>query len=140
MRVVLDTAVIVAAMRSPDGASRLWVESILADKHTLLLSVPLAVQYEAVLKRPEHLTAANLSEDDVEQVVDALCDASEAVDLLYLWRPLVRDPDDEMVIETAFVGRADALITFNLRDFANAAVTGIPILRPGEAWSKHQRR
>jgi putative PIN family toxin of toxin-antitoxin system len=139
MRVVLDTAVIVAAIRSPDGASRLWLESVLMERHKLLLSVPLAIQYEAVLKRPEQLKAAGIDESEVEQIVDALCSASEEVDLLYLWRPLVRDPDDEMVIETAFVGRADLLITFNVRDFAGAEVAGVPILRPGDAWAKHGR-
>jgi putative PIN family toxin of toxin-antitoxin system len=138
MRVVLDTAVIVAALRSPEGASRLWLESVMRREHVLLLSVPLALQYEAVLLRPEHLRVTELSADDTRDVVDALCRVCEQVDLRYLWRPMVRDPDDEFVIETAFVGRADLLITFNIRDFAGSEAVGVPVVKPGPAW--HQLR
>jgi putative PIN family toxin of toxin-antitoxin system len=140
MRVVLDTAVVVAALRSPDGASRLWLESVLQRQTRLLLSVPLALEYEAVLLRPEQLKATGLRAADILAVLDALCSVCEKVDLLYLWRPMVRDPNDEMVIETAFVGHAELLVTFNIKDFAGAEAIGIPVVTPGHAWHNMRTR
>ena len=134
MRVVMDTAVLVAALRSPDGASRLWLESFFRREHTLLISVPLALEYEAVLLRPEHRAATGLGASDVQDLVTALCALCEPVHLTYIWRPMVIDPGDEMVAETAFVGRADRLLTFNLRDFAGVDRFGVAVERPGPAW------
>ena len=100
----------------------------------LLLSVPLVLQYEEVLFRAEHLAALNVSTSQVELVLDALCRVGKPTEISYLWRPTLRDPGDEMVLELAVQGRADRLITFNERDFAGAERFGIPVLRPGPAW------
>lgn len=133
MRVVLDTDVMVAAIRSDSGASRRLVRACLQQRCTLLVSVPLCIEYEAVMTRPKHLVVAGLDVSDIHTLLDAVVKASEPVQLAFLWRPALRDPDDDMVLETALNGRADRLVTFNLHDFAAAGSKfGIEVCRPGE--------
>jgi putative PIN family toxin of toxin-antitoxin system len=134
MDVALDTDVMVAAVRSRLGASRAWLRAILKGEATLLLSVPLALQYEAVLTRPEHLTAGRASVSQIVALLDALCAVCRPVEIASLWRPTLRDPDDEMVLEVAANGRADRLLTFNERHFAGAERFGVQVMRPGPAW------
>ncbi len=100
----------------------------------MLLSVPLALQYEAVLTRPEHLAASGASLDEAMLLLNALCAVCTPVEISFLWRPMLRDPDDEMVLEVAVNGRADRLLTFNERHFAGAERLGVRIERPGPAW------
>lgn len=133
VRLVLDTAVMVAAIRSDAGASRRLLVAALERRLAMLVSVPLLIEYEAVMTRPEHLAAARLSTEDVRVVLDAVAAVAEPVRLAYLWRPALPDGDDDMVLETAANGRADAIATFNRRDFAAAARFGIAVLSPGEA-------
>lgn len=142
MRAVLDTATVVAAIRSDAGASRQLLRAALEQRRglTLLVSVPLLIEYEAVLTRVEHLKSAGLSVADVGTLLDALAAVSEPVQLAYLWRPTLNDADDDMVLEVAVNGRADAIITFNLRDFSPAVKQfGLAILSPGEALMKLER-
>ena len=120
IRVVMDTDVLVAAMRSPSGASAAILRAVRRDKATLLLTVSLALEYETVCHRAEHRIAAGLSERQVEIFVDAVVAMSQPVETHFLWRPQLRDPNDEMVLEAAVNGRADILVTFNLRDFGLA--------------------
>lgn len=120
-RLVIDTNVLVSALCNRDGASHLLIRWALADKITLLASPPLWLEYEAVLKRPAIRLRHGISPEDIDVVLDTLAAHVEPVHLSYLWRPQLRDPDDEMVFETALNAAADALITFNLKDFANAA-------------------
>ena len=134
MRFVLDTNIIVAGLRSPNGASAALIERALGRTFTPLLSVALALEYEAVCNSPAQRIESGLSEVEVNMIVTALCSVSEPVDIHYLWRPRLRDPADEMVLETAINGYADALVTFNRRDFGNAATSfGIELLRPQDA-------
>ena len=121
MRLVLDTDAVVAAMRSPTGASAAIVRAVRQRQATLLLSVPLAMEYEAVCRRPEHRMEAGLSEREVEIFLDAIIALAEPVLTHFLWRPQLRDPNDEMVLEAAVNGRAEALVTFNVRDYGTAA-------------------
>jgi predicted nucleic acid-binding protein len=101
----------------------------------MLASVALMLEYEAVLTRPEHLAAAGISADDANTVLDALAGVVEPVRLTFLWRPRLKDPADEMVLETAVNGVADCLVTFNLKHLGQAARTfGIRAVNPGEAW------
>ena len=134
VRIVLDTDAIVAAMRSPSGASAEMIRKARRGKVALLLSVPLAMEYEAVCLRPEHQLAAGLSEQEVRIFIDAVISIAEPVKIHYLWRPQLRDPSDEMVLETAVNGRANLLITFNVRDYGTApARFGIEVMTPREA-------
>ncbi|CDX38617.1 conserved hypothetical protein [Mesorhizobium sp. ORS 3359] len=135
MRLVLDTAVMVAAIRSDAGASRRLLVAALERRFTLLASVPLVIEYQAVMTRPEHLKASGLPIDDVNVLLDAVAAVAEPVRLAFLWRPVARDQDDDMVLEAAVNGQADAIVTFNTRDFSEAAVRfGIDVLVPGQAW------
>ncbi len=124
----------VAAMRSDRGASRVLLVRALERRYALLVSVPLTIEYEAVLTRTEHLEAAGVSHDDVQTLLDAIAATAEPVELDYLWRPTLADADDDMVLETAMNGPADVLVTFNRRDFDIAAATfAIRIKSPAEA-------
>ena len=99
----------------------------------MLVSVPLFLEYEAVLTRPEHLLAARLTGPEVAAFLDSLAGLVEPVQLHYLWRPQLGDIADEMVLETAINGRADCIVTFNTRHFEPAARFGIQVIRPDEA-------
>jgi predicted nucleic acid-binding protein len=134
MRAVFDTDVMVSAFRGRVGASRAWLRAALQGEFILLLSVPLVIQYEAVLTRPEHLEAAGTDTRTVLRILDALCTVGEHVDVSFLWRPVLNDAADEMVLEAALNGRADLLLTFNERDFSGAARFAVNVSKPGPAW------
>ena len=133
----MDTDAVVAAMRSPGGASAAIIRAVRLKQATLLLNVPLAIEYEAVCRRSEHRVAAGLSSRQVEIFLDAIIAMGEPVETHFLWRPQLRDPNDEMVLEAAVNGRADALVTFNVRDYGTAAAQfGVEILLPREALAR----
>ncbi len=137
MKFVLDTNVIVAGLRSPTGASAALLGHAMSGAVTLLLSVALALEYEAVCRDPDQRIVSGLSEAEVVTVVTALCAVAEPVATRFLWRPQLHDPADEMVLEAAINGTADALVTFNRRDFGQApARFGIALLSPQEALRK----
>lgn len=130
----MDTDVVVAAMRSPAGASAAILRSIRQGQAKLLLSVPLAVEYEAVCQKAEQRVAAGLSESEVDIFVTAVIAMAEPVEMHFLWRPQLRDPNDEMVLEVAVNGEADALVTFNVRDYGNVPSRfGVDLLLPRAA-------
>jgi putative PIN family toxin of toxin-antitoxin system len=134
---VLDTDVLVAAFRSDAGASRQVLEAARARRFELLLSVPLMLEYESVLTRPEHLAAGGASKEDVSAVLDELALVGKRVALEIRIRPVLPDPNDEMVLETAINGRADAIVTFNDRDFRPVVARfRCSVLRPGEVVRK----
>jgi predicted nucleic acid-binding protein len=139
MKLVLDTDAMVAAIRSDAGASRRLLQSVLERRPglTLLASVPLLIEYEAVMTRLEHLKAARLSVADVGTLLDAVAAAAEPVRLAYLsylWRPTLSDANDDMVLEAAVNGGAYGIVTFNRRDFdPSVKQFGILALSPGEA-------
>ena len=131
---MLDTDVLVAALRSRSGASWQLVDRALKREFTLLLSVPLVLEYEAVLTREEHRKVHGLSVPEVDELINSLVSVAESVQIRFLWRPLLSDPTDDMVLETAVNGRADLLVTFNQEDFAAAAKAfALKIVRPSEA-------
>ena len=137
---MLDTDVVVAAMRSPRGASAALLLAVLDGHLTALLSVPLAIEYEATCLLAEHRLAAGLSEREVGIFLDAVVALAEPIEAHFLWRPRLRDPSDEMVLEAAVNGRADAIVTFNVRDFGVAPDDfGIALLRPAEALRRIKR-
>jgi predicted nucleic acid-binding protein len=110
----------------------------------VIASVPLIIEYEAVLTRPEQLAVSGLTAEEVNDVLDAFVKVSTPIRLRFLWRPRLKDPADEMVLETAVNGAADWLVTFNLRHLAQAASEfGIRAGRPIEALTeirKHEKK
>lgn len=134
MRLVLDTDVVVAAMRSPTGASAALLEAALNGKVTMLANVALMLEYEAVCVRSEHLEAAGLSGPELGVFLDALASLAEPVESHFVWRPRLRDPGDEMVLEAAVNGGASGIVTFNARDYGTVpAEFGIRVLLPRDA-------
>lgn len=119
---MLDTDVLVAAFRSARGASRWLLRAALRRRITAVVSVPLMLEYEAVLTRPEHLAAAGVSANEASVVLDALAAVAKPVKLSFRWRPLLPDANDDMVMETAINGGARLLVTFNVRDFGDAGL------------------
>jgi putative PIN family toxin of toxin-antitoxin system len=141
VRLVIDTAAVIAAIRSDAGASRRVLVAALERRFTMLVSVPLLVEYEAVMTRHEHLVASRLSVADVAILLDAVVAVAEQVVLQFLWRPLLADADDDMVLETAANGRADAIVTFNRRHFAPATRQfGIDVLSPSDVVYRLEKR
>jgi len=126
--VVLDTNVLVAGFRSRDGASfQLLTMLVNGASFRPLISVPLVLEYEMVLKRIEGLPSS-----EAERFVDFICTIGERREIYYLWRPALRDPKDEMILEVAVEGRAEAIITHNLRDFEGVeSQFGIRVMTPG---------
>jgi putative PIN family toxin of toxin-antitoxin system len=137
MRLVLDTDVIVAALRSPRGASAALQRAVRRDRATMVLSTPLLLEYEAVCQREAHRLAAGLAGADVESFLDGLARLAEPVTVHLLWRPQLRDAADEMVLEAAVNGQAQAIVGFNHRDYGNAPSRfGILLLLPAEAYRR----
>lgn len=120
MKLVLDTDVIVAAIRSPTGASAEILRLARHGQVALAVSVPLVLEYEAVASRPETLAASGLTGAEVQMILDVVVSLSEWTAIHYTYRPMTRDPGDEMVLEAAINARADAVVTFNRRDFGDA--------------------
>lgn len=129
----MDTSVIVAALRSAGGASNALLVLIAQQAIRPLATTALFLEYEAVLLRAEQRLATGMSEADVGGFLAALASAAEAVEVHFQWRPQLRDPADEMVLEAAINGRADALVTHNVVDFSSAAARfGLRVVTPGE--------
>lgn len=132
MLLALDTDVIVAALRSPGGASRQVLKLLRAKRIRAVATVNMLIEYEAVLTRHEQLVASGLTIVEVGQFLDSLAALVVPVQPHFLWRPQLRDPDDEMVLEAAVNGGADAIVTFNHVDFLPAAPRfGIDVVPPG---------
>ncbi len=133
LRAVIDTNILIKARRSRTGASNALLRLVDNGAFRMLVSVPLFLEYEAVLTRPEHLLASGLTEREVMGFLDYLAGLVEPVKLHYLWRPQLGDVADEMVLETAINGMADCIVTFNTRHFGPAVRFGIETIWPDEA-------
>src|ERR1035438_1248504 len=120
MRLTVDTDVVLAAMQSPTGAAAALLGLLLVGKASWLLSVAMALEYEVICMLAEHRLAANASEREVRNLLDAIFDVVVPVEVHYQWRPQLTDPGDEMVLEAAVNGRADAVVTFNSAHFKSA--------------------
>ncbi len=130
VRIVLDTNVLDSALRSASGASFEVVRRIGMGLFGLHLSVPIALEYEAVLLR--HESVLSLEPPQILGFVDYVCSVADLHDIHFLWRPMLRDPGDEMVAELAVAARADCVVTHNVRDFGPlTARFGIPAVTPG---------
>lgn len=133
LRVVLDTDIVVTALRSAAGGSNAVLREVAHGRLTPLVTPALFLEYEAVLKRPEQRLAHGLGLADIDRFLAAFAAACEAVEVSFQWRPQLGDANDEMVLEAAVNGRAQALVTHNVRDFVKGMEKfGVRVLRPGE--------
>jgi putative PIN family toxin of toxin-antitoxin system len=131
MRVVLDTNVLIAGLLSRNGASHLILRGVALDVVDFAISVPLFLEYEDVLKRAAFLRRTGLSPIDVDAILDVIAANGHQAPLDFMWRPQLRDAGDEMVLEAATNGGADAIVTFNQRDFLPAATAfGLRVITP----------
>lgn len=130
-QVVLDTNILVAGLRSRRGAS-FWLLSLVGadDRFEINLSVPLVLEYESALKRPGAVPI--LTGEDIDAVLDYLCSVGHHREIYFLWRPVLRDPKDDMVLEVAVESGCDFIVTHNLRDFRGIEGFGIQAVTPSE--------
>lgn len=129
-RVVIDTNVLVSALRSRRGRSYRLLSIVDSGKFQPCLSVSLVLEYEAAAKRL--CRKGGLTTDAVDTIIDYLCRVSTHCRIHYLWRPMLRDPNDDMVLEVAVAAQAHFIVTCNRDDFAAAAGFGIRIVSPTE--------
>jgi putative PIN family toxin of toxin-antitoxin system len=136
LRAVIDTNVLLSAFYTSLGASYRVLTSAARGEFAMLASPPLFLEYEEVLKRPESQLRLGLPITELDRALDALAGVIEPVDVHILWRPQLRDPDDEMVLETAINGRASHIVTFNTKDFTAARDFGVAVATPKAFWEK----
>lgn len=129
-QIILDTNVLLSALRSQLGASFRILSLIDDSRFQLNLSVALVLEYEDVLKRPELNLA--LTHQEIDDVLDYLCQNANQREIFYLWRPTLSDPKDDFVLELAVESNCDYIVTFNTKDFAKAELFGIKAVTPVE--------
>lgn len=129
-QVVIDTNVIFAGLWSQRGASYQLLQRLESGEFDFHLSVPLVLEYEDVCLR--HRTELGLSRGDISVVINAICAAGGKHEIYYLWRPWLKDPKDDMVLELAVTAGCAKIVTFNLRDFEGIGSFGIAAIRPGD--------
>jgi putative PIN family toxin of toxin-antitoxin system len=143
MKFVIDTNVVLSALYSNKGASHLLLRWLFQQPQRLnIVSTPLVIEFEDVLTRPEHMQRYPLlSKQDIGFFIDDICAVSWHQKIYYLWRPYLPDPKDDMVLETAFNGQADYIITHNIRDFRGVAESfAIQPITPGDFWRLQQEK
>jgi putative PIN family toxin of toxin-antitoxin system len=139
-KIVLDTSVVVSGLRTRLGAGNAVLRLVAERRLVVLATPPLFLEYEDVLKRPEHRLVHGLEIQEIDDFLAELAALIEPVEVHFQWRPQSKDPNDEMVIEAAINGHADALVTYNVSDFAGIAERfGIPVLRPSELLKKEKQ-
>ena len=127
-KIVIDTNVIVSALKSKQGAS--YALFLLTGKHKFEfnISVPLVLEYEKVLFDPK--IKIPFTKKEIDKILNYLCANSNHHKIYYLWRPYLKDEKDDMVLELAVSSNSDYIITFNKKDFVGAGKFGITILSP----------
>ncbi len=131
--VVLDSNVVVSALRSRRGAAFRVLASVGNSAFDIALSVPLVLEYEEALVAQR---APGVTEQDVRTALDYICKVGRGHEVFFLWRPALRDPDDDMVLELAVAAGCAAVVTYNVRDFRGAERFGVEIWTPVELLRK----
>jgi putative PIN family toxin of toxin-antitoxin system len=135
-KIVIDTNVLVSALRSANGPSFELLQRVRADEIDMYCSPALFLEYEDVLNRPAQLSAFGLTGGDVSDILADLAGHIRPVITHYQWRPQLRDPSDEMVLQAAANAGAQAIVTYNLRDFSPASAFGIEVLNPQQTFRR----
>jgi predicted nucleic acid-binding protein len=127
-RVVLDANVVVAGLRSRRGAAFCLLSEVGKASFEIALSVPLVLEYEDALLRPG---LTSLGQADVDVLLDYFCKVGHLQQIFYLWRPLLPDHKDDMLLEVAVAAGCRSIIAYNVRDFVGAEEFGVSVLEPG---------
>jgi putative PIN family toxin of toxin-antitoxin system len=127
---VLDTNVLVSGLRSRRGAAFRLLSLVGTGAFEHCLSVGLLFEYESTLKRPGMV--AKLSPRQLDAILDYLCSSAHRQEIHYLWRPALRDPSDDLVLEVAVAGECQSIVTYNVRDFVGSERFGIRVRTPVE--------
>jgi putative PIN family toxin of toxin-antitoxin system len=135
-QLTIDTNILVAATRNNTGPSFALMQLVRRGLVTMCCSPALFLEYEDVLKRPNQLAASGLQGTDIDAILNELASLIAPVTTHYQWRPQLRDPADEMVLEAAVNAQASAIVTYNLRDFKPAQHFGILVLNPEQTFKQ----
>ena len=130
MNIVIDTNVLISALKSKIGASYKLIMLLPKNLFIPNISVPLFVEYEAVAKRVGLLS--NLRNEEINSILDYILSKSKIQKIFYLWRPLLKDPKDDLVLEVAVASQSRYIVTFNIKDFKGCEKFGIEALTPQE--------
>jgi len=128
LQIVADTSVVIAGMRSKSGVSNAFLLLLNDPRVTFHISNALLFEYEEVLRREQ--AALNLTDQDIEDVLDGFCTLGVKHDRLFTWRPVSSDPDDDFVVDLALSAKVDYLVTYNLRDLQFVEQYGIKLMTP----------
>jgi len=130
-KIIIDTNVLVSALRSKQGASYKLISLLSYDVYEHAVSVPLVLEYEDVLLRD--VSVVDLTESDIKQFIDIVVALAHRVKVYFLWRPYLKDPKDDHVLELAVAAEADVIVTYNKKDFKGVKKDfGIEVLTPYE--------
>ena len=129
MRVAIDTNVLVAALRSKRGAAYQVLKQMRERRFEFVLSVPLFLEYEDVLKRPGLVP---LPMATIDKLLKLLARNGTPREIFFLWRPFLKDAKDDMVLEVALAGSCSAIVTYNIKDFVGVEQLNIEVLTPQE--------
>ena len=129
-QIVIDTNIIIAGLRSRRGSSFQLLSLIGTEQFDIHVSVPLVLEYTEVLVR--ELSNLHLNRNEVDDLIDFYCAVGVQHEIFFLWRPFLRDPKDDMVLELAVKAGCESIITYNTRDFAGVSQFGLNLLEPPE--------
>ena len=129
-RIVIDTNVVVSALRSQRGASYRLLMEIGSDKFDINISVPLILEYESAVKRLIGKIKPKIR--DIDDILDYICSVAKRWKIFYLWRPYLKDLKDDMVLELAVTAKCDFIVTYNKNDFQNVNPFGLQAVTPKE--------
>ena len=130
MKIVIDTNVLVSGLQSDMGYSHKLLEMLPDEAFDVCVSVPLILEYEAQLRK--RLPADVFTEEDIDDFIDYICKISKKTPIFYLWRPYLKDPFDDHVLELAIASKSSYIVSFNKRDFKNIEQYGIRVITPKE--------
>ncbi len=130
IRAVIDTSVFIAALRSRSGASNLILRLALLENVPIAVSVPLVLEYEAVGK--DQSAELGITPEEIDTLIDGLCRVAMPARVSFRYRPVLKDPGDEMVLEAAIASGSTHIVTFNLRHFRPATRFSVTPIWPGD--------
>ncbi|MBC8552561.1 MAG: putative toxin-antitoxin system toxin component, PIN family [Candidatus Brocadiales bacterium] len=137
MTVVLDSNIVYAGLYSNKGASHQILKSIGSGKLVPILTVSLYEEYSDILRRSP--LADVVTEDETQRFLDFFCKSAILQDIFFLWRPFLKDPKDDLVLEAAVASQSKIIITHNIRDFNGIEKFGIEAMLPGEYLRKESK-